>query len=95
VLSPVMPQEYNLAAFLLDPYLSEGRAHKPTVYCDQETITDAAKRVGNVLLNVGVELENRVMICPARRAVKCKGISWGEKGAPWRSAKLCQVGGNP
>lgn len=38
--SPVVPEESNHAAFLLDRYLSEGRAHKPTVHFDRETISD-------------------------------------------------------
>ena len=64
----VMPDEFNLASFLIDRHLAEGRANKPAVYYEQETITyaelaEAANRVGNALLDLGVELENRVMIC--------------------------------
>ncbi len=71
----------SLPSFLIVTQ-SEGRVHIPAVYNEQETIpyaelADAAKRVGNAMLNVGVELENRVMICPARRAVKFKGVSCG------------------
>jgi hypothetical protein len=84
VLTPVVPEEFNLAAFLLDRNLSEGRAKKPAVYCEQQTITYAdlaedANRVGNALLDLGVELENRVMICLARRVAKCKDISYGNE----------------
>jgi len=68
VLPPAVPEEFNLAAFLLDRHLAEGRANRFAVYFEQETITyselaQAANRVGNALLALGVEVENRVMIC--------------------------------
>ncbi len=64
----VVPDEFNLAAFLLDRHLAEGRTKKVAVYYEQETITyaelaEAANRLGNALLALGIELENRVMIC--------------------------------
>ncbi len=64
----VLPEDFNLASFLLDRHLAEGRASKPAVYYENETITyaelaESANRVGNALLNMGVERENRVMIC--------------------------------
>ncbi len=68
MLSPVVPEEFNLAAFLLDRHLAEGRAGKIAVYYEGEAITyaelaEAANRLGNALLGLGVEPENRVMIC--------------------------------
>ena len=68
MLPSVIPEEFNLASFLLDRHLAEGRSGKIAVYFEHETITyaelaEAANRVGNALLDLGVELENRVMIC--------------------------------
>jgi benzoate-CoA ligase family protein len=68
VVSPIVPEEFNLAVFLLDRHLAEGRASKVAVYYERQTITyaelaEAANRLGNALLGLGVELENRVMIC--------------------------------
>ena len=68
MLSPLVPEEFNLAAFLLDRHLAEGRAGKIAVYYEGKAITyaelaEAANRLGNTLLGLGVEPENRVMIC--------------------------------
>ncbi len=68
VVSPIVPEEFNLAVFLLDRHLAEGRASKVAVYYERQTITyaelaEAANRLGNALLGLGIELENRVMIC--------------------------------
>ena len=66
--SPVVPEEFNLAVFLLDRHVTEGRASKPAVYYEHQAITyaelaESANRLGNALLGLGVERENRVMIC--------------------------------
>jgi benzoate-CoA ligase family protein len=63
-----VPEQFNLASFLLDRHLAEGRANKPAVFYKQETLTYAelaemADRIGNALLGLGVEQENRVMLC--------------------------------
>jgi benzoate-CoA ligase family protein len=67
-LSFEVPEEFNLAAFLLDRHLEEGRAGKPAVFYEHQALTYAelaksANRLGNALLGLGVERENRVMIC--------------------------------
>ena len=82
MLSPFVPEEFNLAAFLLDRHLAEGRANKVAVYYEHEAITYAelavvANRLGNALLGLGVELENRIMICLARRTARYNGLSYG------------------
>jgi benzoate-CoA ligase family protein len=64
----VVPEEFNLAVFLLDRHVDEGRGKKVAAYYKSETYTftdlaEAANRVGNAFLNLGVERENRVMIC--------------------------------
>ncbi len=70
---PEITQEFNLGAFLLDRHIEEGRGEKVAVYYKEKKITYAelisyANRVGNVLHELGVEQENRVMFslpdCP-------------------------------
>jgi len=61
VLSPVVPQEFNLTSFLLDRHLAEGRAGKIAVYYEDQAITyaeltEAANRLGNALFSLGVEM---------------------------------------
>ncbi len=67
-LSSIVPEEFNLASFLLDRHLEEGRAGKVAVYYRDQTVTygelaEAANRLGNAMLTLGVEQENRVIIC--------------------------------
>ena len=50
--SPVVPEEFNLAVFLLDRHVTEGRASKPAVYHEHQAITyadlaETANRLGN------------------------------------------------
>ncbi|RJX24495.1 MAG: benzoate-CoA ligase family protein [Dethiobacter sp.] len=70
---PEISQEFNLGAFLLDRHIQEGRGEKVAVYYRDKKVTYAeivsyANRVGNVLQELGVEIENRVMFslpdCP-------------------------------
>ncbi|MFB0506642.1 MAG: hypothetical protein ACETWT_07915 [Thermodesulfobacteriota bacterium] len=61
MLSPVVPQEFNLASSLLDHHLAEGRAGKIAVYYEDQAITYAElaenpNRLGNALFNLGVEM---------------------------------------
>jgi benzoate-CoA ligase family protein len=63
-----IPDEFNLGDFLLDRHLREGRGDKAAIYYKDQVITyrellEAANRTGNALLELGVEEENRVMIC--------------------------------
>ena len=39
--SPEVPEEFNLATFLLDRHLEEGRAGKPAAYYEHQAITYA------------------------------------------------------
>lgn len=64
----VIPEEFNLCTFLLDRHLEEGRGSKVAVYYEDKKLTYAeiaemANRTGNALLELGVERENRVVIC--------------------------------
>ena len=82
MLSPVVPEGFNVGAFLLERHLSEARAKKPAVYCEHQPLTYAelaqtTHLAGNGLLGLGVELETRPIICRARPVAKWKGIRWG------------------
>ena len=92
-----MPEEFNLAAFLLDAHLAEGRANKVAVYNEHEGTTyaelaEAANRIGNALLGLGAELENRVMTCRARQAERSRGIRYGHcSGNNYRWEEACEI----
>ncbi|AGL03269.1 benzoate-CoA ligase family protein [Desulfoscipio gibsoniae] len=63
-----IPDEFNIASYLLDRHLIEGRGNKVAVYYEDRVFTYAeiaemANRAGNALLGLGVEQENRVLIC--------------------------------
>jgi benzoate-CoA ligase len=67
------PEKFNMADYFLYHNLEEGREHKTCLYFNDETYTygDAARmsnRVGNVLRDLGVEMEDRVLLalpdCP-------------------------------
>ncbi|RJX24373.1 MAG: benzoate-CoA ligase family protein [Dethiobacter sp.] len=65
---PEITSEFNLGAFLLDRHLKENRGNKVAIYYEGQKITyeevlAAANRIGNILKDLGVEQENRVMIC--------------------------------
>ncbi|NIS61457.1 MAG: hypothetical protein GTO13_12380 [Proteobacteria bacterium] len=61
MVSSIVPQEFNLAAFFLGRHLAEGRAGIIAVSCQDQAITDAelaeaATRLGNALFSLGVEV---------------------------------------
>jgi benzoate-CoA ligase family protein len=61
------PEQFNMATYYLDDRIKEGRGDKVAVYCEDQKYTYAdvqrmTNQVGNVLLNLGVEMENRVLI---------------------------------
>jgi benzoate-CoA ligase family protein len=61
------PEAFNMATYYLDDRVKEGRGDKVAVYCEEQKYTYAdvqrmANQVGNVLLNLGVEMEDRVLI---------------------------------
>lgn len=65
---PQVPDEFNLGVFLLDRHLDEGRGEKVAIFYRDKKITyreifEAANRLGNAFLELGVERENRVMFC--------------------------------
>ncbi len=63
----VVPDSFNVATAFLDRHLAEGRGAKIAVYSEGTTYTYAqiaelANRVGNSLLHLGVDLEQRVAL---------------------------------
>jgi len=63
----VVPDSFNVATAFLDRHLAEGRGAKIAVYSEGTTYTYAqiaelANRVGNSLLQLGVDLEQRVAL---------------------------------
>jgi len=63
----VVPDQFNVTTAFLDRHLNEGRSDKVAVYYEGKTYTYAniaelANRVGNALLNLGVDIEQRVAL---------------------------------
>ncbi|HKS42803.1 MAG TPA: benzoate-CoA ligase family protein [Blastocatellia bacterium] len=61
------PEQFNMATYFLDDRIKEGRGDKVAVYYEDQKYTYSdvqkmANRVGNVLLDLGVEMEDRVLI---------------------------------
>jgi benzoate-CoA ligase len=61
------PERFNMATYFLDDRIEEGFGNKIAVYCGAKQYTyrevqQMANEVGNVLLRLGVEMEDRVLI---------------------------------
>ena len=76
-----VPDEYNAGADFVDRHLAEGRGDKLALIAGERRLTyrqvqDLVNRVGNALLDLGVEMEQRVLIlcvdCP-----EWVGAFWG------------------
>ncbi len=76
-----LPQQFNVAAHFVDRNVAEGRGASLAFLCAERRLTyadvqDLTDRTGNVLLELGVELEDRVlMIC--LDAPEFLGAFWG------------------
>ena len=62
-----LPQNFNLAAYLVDRNVAEGRGSRPAILCGDETVTyaqvlDRSNRLGNALRGLGLQREQRVML---------------------------------
>jgi hypothetical protein len=71
VLSPVVPEAFNIAAFLLERHLSEAREKIPVVCCEYQPLTyieltETIHLARNGLLGLGMELETKPTICRTR-----------------------------
>lgn len=65
--TPSVPEEMNLTTYILDDNIAAGRGDKTVIYCQGETYTyndlyTLTNKVGNVLKELGVENENRVLV---------------------------------
>jgi benzoate-CoA ligase len=63
-----IPASFNIATYLVDRHLKEGRGEKIAVYYKDERITyqqiaERVNRAGNALQQLGIERENRVLVC--------------------------------
>jgi len=62
-----LPERLNAAALLVDSHLDRGRAEKPAILCNDQTVTyaglhEGVNRMGNALRELGVRIEERVAI---------------------------------
>jgi benzoate-CoA ligase len=74
VLSSIqLPEVFNVATVMVDRHVAEGRGNKVAIYFEDQTITYAdvlerVNRTGNALRNLGVQIEDRVLLllldCP-------------------------------
>ena len=63
-----LPEKFNMASYFLDDRLREGKGEKAAVRSRRRTLTyldvvRESNRVGNVLRDLGVEMEDRVYLC--------------------------------
>src|SRR5258708_12427227 len=63
----VLPDQFNTAATFLDHHLTEGRGNRIAVHHEGSSYTytqiaDLANRIGNALLDIGVDMEQRVAL---------------------------------
>jgi len=63
----VLPESFNVAAWLVDRNLEEGRADNVALECGDERVTytqlqERVNRVGNALLSFGMRIEERVLL---------------------------------
>src|SRR5438034_7690474 len=67
--SDVLPAQFNVASWFVDKNVAEGRGASPAFLHEDRTLTYAdvqelVNRTGNALLELGVEMETRVlMLC--------------------------------
>src|SRR6266849_312857 len=79
--SEVLPAQFNVAAWFVDRNVAEGRGASPAFLFEDRTLTYAdvqelVNRTGNALLELGVEMEQRVlMLC--LDAPEFVGTFWG------------------
>ena len=62
-----LPQQFNVATWFVDRNVAEGRGRAPAFHCEGRTLTyddvhDLTNRTGNVLLELGVRMEDRVLV---------------------------------
>src|SRR3989449_7199478 len=79
--SDVLPAQFNVSSWFVDKNVAEGRGASPAFLHEDRTLTYAdvqelVNRTGNALLELGVEMETRVlMLC--LDAPEFIGTFWG------------------
>ncbi|MEW6355226.1 MAG: benzoate-CoA ligase family protein [Planctomycetota bacterium] len=63
----ILPERLNAAQVFVDLHIAEGRADKPALLCEGETVTyrelsEGVNRFGNAIRNLGIRMEERVAI---------------------------------
>ena len=62
-----LPQQFNVAQWFVDRNVAEGRRERPAFHCEGRSLTygdvhDLVDRTGNTLLELGIGMEDRVLI---------------------------------
>ncbi|MBC8417910.1 MAG: benzoate-CoA ligase family protein [Desulfobacteraceae bacterium] len=62
-----LPRRFNAAQYFVDRNVEEGRGERPAIFFEDQTYTyhevlEKVNRAANMLRNLGVEMENRVML---------------------------------
>lgn len=62
-----LPQEFNMASYILDDNITAGRGERIAIYCQEETYTfndliTLTNKAGNTLKELGVERDQRVLV---------------------------------
>ena len=81
IASEQLPQQFNVATWFVDRNIAEGRGHAPAFHYENRTLTygdvqDLVNRTGNVLLELGVQMEDRVLVL-CLDAPEFLGAFWG------------------
>jgi len=76
-----LPQQFNVAAHFVDRNVQDGRGERTAFVCDDRTLTyndvlDLTNRTGNALLELGVAMEDRVLVL-CLDAPEFLGAFWG------------------
>ncbi len=76
-----LPAQFNVATYFVDRHLDEGRADAPAFFCEERTLTygdvaELTNRAGNVFRDLGVEMEDRVLLL-CLDAPEFLGAFWG------------------
>src|SRR6266446_10641750 len=79
--SDVLPAQFNVASWFVDKNVAEGRGASPAFLHEDRTLTYAdvqelVNRTGNALLELGVEMETRVLMA-CLDAPEFVGTFWG------------------
>ena len=67
IASEQLPQQFNVATWFVDRNIAAGRQNAPAFHCEGRTLTygdvhDLVNRTGNALLELGVQMEDRVLV---------------------------------